>query len=359
MVEDLQGEDIDVEGGYVIPGLVAILLLVLTLPFAFKVVEHQLEIFLFIMGVAAALISGIMDQHLIIKALEEPLMITAAVFVAGILFKLFQTKLQAGIRATLRVVPFPAFAFLVITVLGLASSVITAIIASLVLVEIVSALRLDRRTEVNFVILACFSIGLGAALTPLGEPLATIAVSKMGGDFWYLLRTIGLYVIPTVVGLGIVGAFFLKGRPEAAARAEGPGLIEDETSGESYKDVVVRALKIYLFVMALTFLGDGFKPLIDTYVLGLPSTALYWINMLSAVLDNATLTAAEMSPAMELTQVKAVLMGLLISGGMLIPGNIPNIVSASKLKIGSREWAGMGVPFGLVLMVIFFFIVVL
>ncbi|BAD39245.1 DUF1646 family protein [Symbiobacterium thermophilum] len=344
---------------YVIPGLVVILLLVLILPFAFKAIEHQLEIFLFIMGVSAALVSGIMDQHLIMKALEEPIMITAAVLIAGILFKLFQTKLQAGIRAILRVVPFPVFVFLVVTVLGLVSSVITAIIASLVLVEVVGALRLDRKTEVNLVILACFSIGLGAALTPLGEPLATIAVSKMGGDFWYLLRTIGVYVVPTVVALGLLGALFLKGgRPEAAAQAEGPGLIEQE-DGESFKDVIVRALKIYLFVMALTFLGDGFKPLIDRYVLGLPSAALYWINMLSAVLDNATLTAAELSPAMAPAQVKAVLMGLLISGGMLIPGNIPNIVSASKLKIGSREWARTGVPLGLALMVIFFFIVVL
>ncbi|MFB5085187.1 DUF1646 family protein, partial [Symbiobacterium thermophilum] len=189
---------------YVIPGLVVILLLVLILPFAFKAVEHQLEIFLFIMGVSAALVSGIMDQHLIMKALEEPIMITAAVLIAGILFKLFQTKLQAGIRAILRVVPFPVFVFLVVTVLGLVSSVITAIIASLVLVEVVGALRLDRKTEVNFVILACFSIGLGAALTPLGEPLATIAISKMGGEFWYLLRTIGVYVVPTVVALGLL-----------------------------------------------------------------------------------------------------------------------------------------------------------
>lgn len=340
---------------YVIPGLVVILLLVLTLPFLFKAVEHQLEIFLFVMGVAAALISGIMDQHLILKALEEPIMISAAVLIAGILFKVLQTRLQAGIQATLRVVPFKLFAFLVIVVLGLASSVITAIIASLVLVEVVSALKLDRKTEVNFVILSCFAIGLGAALTPLGEPLATIAISKMNADFWYLVRTIGLYVIPTVIGLGIFAGFFLKGRPGAAATEAGL----EATAGESYKDVVIRALKIYLFVMALTFLGEGFKPLIDTYVLGLPSQALYWINMLSAILDNATLTAAELSPAMNLAQVKAVLMGLLISGGMLIPGNIPNIVSASKLKIGSKEWAKTGVPLGLALMVVFFFIVAL
>jgi len=41
---------------------------------------------------------------------------------------------------------------------------------------------------------------------------------------------------------------------------------------------------------------------------------------------------------------------------MLIPGNIPNIVSASKLRITSTEWAKIGVPFGAVIMLIFFVI---
>ena len=47
-------------------------------------------------------------------------------------------------------------------------------------------------------------------------------------------------------------------------------------------------------------------------------------------------------------------MGLLIAGGMLIPGNIPNIISAGKLGISSKEWAKLGVPLGLVLMAIYF-----
>ena len=45
-----------------------------------------------------------------------------------------------------------------------------------------------------------------------------------------------------------------------------------------------------------------------------------------------------------------------IAGGMLIPGNIPNIIAASKLKIKSREWARLGVPLGFAVMVIFFVI---
>ncbi len=135
--------------------------------------------------------------------------------------------------------------------------------------------------------------------------------------------------------------------------------LKAHASEESYFDVVVRALKVFLFVMALVLLGEGFKPVIDRFVIGLPSAGLYWLNMVSAVLDNATLAAAEISLKMSTLQVKSVLMGLLISGGMLIPGNIPNIISAGKLKIGSREWAAIGVPLGLVLMAIYFVIIVL
>lgn len=76
--------------------------------------------------------------------------------------------------------------------------------------------------------------------------------------------------------------------------------------------------------------------------------------MISAVLDNATLAAAEISPAMDRETIEAVLLGLIISGGMLIPGNIPNIIAAGKLNITSREWASFGVPVGLATMVLYF-----
>jgi predicted cation transporter len=53
-------------------------------------------------------------------------------------------------------------------------------------------------------------------------------------------------------------------------------------------------------------------------------------------------------------QINAALMGLLIAGGMLIPGNIPNIISAGKLGITSKEWAKLGVPMGAVIMAVYF-----
>lgn len=68
--------------------------------------------------------------------------------------------------------------------LGLSSSIITAVIASLVLVEAIWLLHLDRRGEIGAVVLACFAIGLGAALTPIGELLGTIATAALRADFW-------------------------------------------------------------------------------------------------------------------------------------------------------------------------------
>ncbi len=370
----------------VIIGLTIVLLLVLTLPFLFKQVEHNLEVFLFVMGLAAALISGVLGLKLAEKALVEPILLTTAVFVAGILFKFSQKKIKGWISRILKHISFKVFVFLLVVILGLLSSVITAIIASLVLVEVVNALPISRKQKINLDIIACFSIGLGAALTPIGEPLATIAISKMEQNFTFLLTLLGPLIIPGIVGLGILGAFFVKqdGAPAAArettsasqshtnekkedqghgAAETGEGwspdaffLADEIPEKETYLEVITRALKVYLFVMALVLLGEGFKPVIDRYVLGLSVPVLYWLNMVSAVLDNATLTAAEISIKMSALQVKSILMGLLISGGMLIPGNIPNIISAGKLRIGSKEWAKLGVPLGLVIMVIYFVI---
>lgn len=336
----------------IIAGLCIILLLVLILPFSFKKVEHNLEIFLFIMGVSAALISRQMSWHLGVEAITEPVPITLAVLIFGLAFKWLRPVLDRFINTVLGTVSTPAFIFLLIFILGSLASVITAIIASLVLVEVISMLRLDKRHETRVVIIACFSIGLGAVLTPIGEPLSTIAIAKLRSwpdvNFWYLARLLGIEVFGGILALSIVSLFF-RGRHSEHG-------LEAASREEPYLQIALRAGKVYLFVMALVFLGQGFKPVIDAYVISLPGNALYWINTTSAVLDNATLTAAEISSAMTPVQIKKILMGLLLAGGMLIPGNIPNIIAASRLKIKSREWARLGLPLGFALMVIYFLV---
>lgn len=328
-------------------GLIFILLLVLFLPFVSKFVEHNLEVFLFIMGVCAAWASHVLDYTLISEALISPIKITVAVLVASFLFKWLKTPLERSVRYISDSIPIPLFLSLVVIILGLLSSIITAIIASLVLVIIVSILRIDRASEVKFVIISCFSIGLGAALTPIGEPLSTIIISKLNQDFLYLFNLIGREVILGIIMLGIVAALFIQPKPKKTT-------LSNENDGETYNEIFLRTGKIYLFVMALTLLGKGFEPFINTYIIGLPTDILYWLNMISAVLDNATLAAAEISPSMNEETIKAILLGLIISGGMLIPGNIPNIISAGKLKITSSEWAKFGLPFGLITMIIYY-----
>jgi predicted cation transporter len=331
--------------------------LVLVLPFSVKKVEEELEAFLFIMGVLAVSISRLWSRHLVEAALIEPIKITLAVFFAGLIFKFIRPKLGKWTTALAQRFGYNVLFFIIVVGLGLLSSMITAIIAALVLSEVISALRLPRSLEVKIVIISCFSIGLGAVLTPLGEPLSTIAVSKLKGepyhaDFFFLFGMLGLWVVPVILGLGFLPAF-LKDKGET----KGDTLTEDKPEG--FKDVVIRALKVYLFVLALVLLGTGFKPVVDKYLVRAPAAALYWVNIVSAILDNATLTAAEITPAMSLYTIKFALAGLLIAGGMLIPGNIPNIICAGKLSIKSKEWAAFGVPLGMVIMIGFFIVLML
>ena len=335
-------------------GLIIIILLVLTLPFFVKPIERNLEPFLFVMGLAATIISGVLNTELIHEIITNHLMymITAAVLIFGLLFARFQNNIHIWINKILEHIPLNLFVFFIVVLLGLCSSIITAIISALILSEIINALPLQRKEKINTTIIGCFSIGLGAALTPIGEPLSTIVISKLGEQFFYLLKLLGVFIIPGVIVFGLLSSLSVKRASKDSDTGETIDL-EDETT----KGVVLRAGKIFLFIMALELLGKGFEPVINTYIIHLDGRILYWINMISAVLDNATLAAAEISPAMSGLQIEAILMGLLVSGGMLIPGNIPNIISAGKLKITSSEWAKLGVPLGLAMLIICYLII--
>ena len=332
---------------------ILILLAVLAGPFLNRWIEHNLEGFLLVMGLCSALASGVISGHLVRDALVHPVPITLAVFVAGLIFAKARKPLAGWLERLAERVPAGVLVGAATIVLGLASSVITAIIASLILIEFVAALRLERAAMVRAVVLACYAIGLGAALTPIGEPLSTIAIAKLDQDVGFLLRLLGIFVIPGVVAFGVLAAFSRTRRAPSHARLTDSDLLPHEPA-EGLRPIIERAVRVYVFVTALTLLGEGFKPLIDRYIIALDARLLYWINMISAVLDNATLAAAEISPKMDAAQVRAVLMGLLISGGMLIPGNIPNIIAAGKLKIGSREWARAAVPIGLVALAVYY-----
>jgi predicted cation transporter len=359
----------------VLIGFLVIFLAVLLGPFKIHIIEENLEVFLFICGVAAMTLSGFVElsgtetgwrMEIIEEALTSPLNIgkifgipigiVQIVLVVGLIIYKWHEPIHKAIRKMTDALSPKIMAFILIAVLGLFSSVISAIIAAIILVEMVNAMPLSRKSKIDLTVIACFSIGLGAALTPLGEPLSTIAISKLSGapynaEFDFLLKMLGIYIIPGILAYGVLGMFFLG---KADPKDQG---LKAEDYNETLKDVIMRGVKVYVFIMALVLLGDGFKPIIFEYFTQIPSTILFWVNMVSAILDNATLAAAEIGPALSELQIKSILMGLLIAGGMLIPGNIPNIISAGKLGITSKEWARLGVPLGLVSMAIYFVII--
>jgi Na+/H+ antiporter NhaD/arsenite permease-like protein len=202
--------------------------------------------------------------------------------------------------------------------------------------------------------------------------MSTILIQRLSGPPYYAgfswaVSHFAVYVIPACFALGIFGALWIgrtgdrKIVPETVGKetaADPPVADEPAAAGysETLRSVIMRAVKVFGFVSALVLLGTGLQPLIEWFLIKVPALALYWINMISAVLDNATLTAIEINAQMVLPKIIAVVMGLLIAGGMLIPGNIPNIVAAGRLKISMKEWAKSGIPIGIVMLTVFFVI---
>ncbi len=326
-------------------GLGLVLLAVLLGPVLVKPIEENIEIFFLSAGSFAAALTGQWGRELFHAALTEPIALTVAVLVFGVIARILRPTLDRSIQRMIKVVAPRWIYFGLIITLGLLSSVITAVIAALILVEAVALLKLDRQSETAAVVLACFAIGLGAALTPVGEPLGTIAIAALKVDFWYLVRLLGALV---VVGIIIVGAvsLFLPAKYGHSLKAD--------AHNDSWSEIFLRAGKVYIFVAGLVGLSWGLRPLVDEYISQMPQWALFWINSISAIVDNATLTAAEIGPSLSHSQQRGILMGLLISGGMLIPGNIPTIVAAGRLGISSREWARVGLVAGFPLMLLCF-----
>jgi predicted cation transporter len=346
----------------IVLGLSAVALMVLILPFKVKKIEENLEPFFLVMGATVVTISGLWSWKLVLEALRAPVMIGSmpigifqVVLLVGLLIHFFNMPFCNAILHLAKKLGPTLFIFLLITVFGLLSSVISVILTACLLAEITAALPFSRKNKIKLVVLSCFGVGLGAVLTPLGEPLSTILVAKLSGPpyyagFFFPVKIFGLYMILGVVATALFGALWLG--PKISSKTEGAVTKYTET----VKTVILRAVKVFTFVAALVLLGEGFRPLIVWYFTKISAGVLYWFNTISAILDNATLTAIEIGPAMSLSQITGIIMGLSIAGGMLIPGNIPNIVAAGRLKISMKEWAVIGLPIGLVMMAIYFVI---
>jgi predicted cation transporter len=328
-----------------LPAAIFILFLLLFGPIAIEIIERNIELYFLALGIIAVALGGGFDRQLIEHALTEPIAITIAVVAASLVFGATREHLDRLFARLRRRMPRPVLAAGAVFVLGALSSVITAIVAALVLVETVGLLHLGAESRLRFTVAGCFAIGLGAALTPLGEPLSTLAASALKLGFLGLFDLLAPYVVSGMAAASVLAGVFARGDyNEARAGAE----VREAPSG-----AVVRGAKIYAFVGGLVLVSHAYAPLAREYVARLGNDLLFWANTVSAVLDNATLVALEVH-GMTLARAREAIVALLVSGGMLIPGNIPNIICAGILRIGSVEWARIALPIGLVMLGIYF-----
>jgi predicted cation transporter len=330
-----------------LPAAIVILVLLLFGPLALHLIERNIEVYALALGILATLFAGGFEPEVVKHAVTEPILISVAVIAAGLVFGWTRDSFERLFAKLRRRIPRAILAGAAILVLAALSSLITAIVAALVLVEIARLLHLERSAQANVTIAGCFAIGLGAALTPIGEPLSTLAAHALGLGFFGLFYLLAPYVIPGMIAASIVAGVFARESGERAAQDEG------SAAEQSSSAAIVQGLKVYAFVAGLVLISNAYAPLATRVVATLSNDALFWANTVSAALDNATLVALEVHD-MTLPRAREAILALLISGGMLIPGNIPNIVSAGALRIGSLEWARLGVPMGLVMLGIYF-----
>ncbi len=328
-------------------GITAIIILALLLfgPLLVHRIEQNIEIYFLTLGLIATTLAGGWSVEIVEEAVREPLPISIAVLVAGILFAYTREPMDRGF-ARLRVrIARPMLAALSIFLLATLSSVITAIVAAVVLVEVVGLLRLSEQARIGVAVAGCYAIGLGASLTPLGEPLSTLATLALKLPFFGLFELLGAFVLPGIAASAILAGYFARG--EYGPAPNGPHVRESPLIALS------QSVRVFVFVGGLVLISHAFGPLTVHYVNLLTDHQLFWANMVSAALDNATLVALEVHD-MSLSRARDAILSLLISGGMLIPGNIPNIVSAGALRIGSAAWARIAVPIGIVMLGIYF-----
>ncbi len=324
---------------------IVVMLALLLGPVLVRWIEQNLEVYCFAIGIVAMFLAGGPNSEVLRKAAREPVAITIAVVVAAFVFREIRAGLDRGFARVRAKVARPVLAAVSILIVAMLASVITAIVAALMLVEIVGLLQIhqERRTEV--VVAGCFAIGLGAAMTSIGEPLSTLAASALHLGFFGLVEMLAPWAMPGVAAASILAGYFARGEYYEAP----PG----EHVRETIAEILMQGVRVFGFVAGLVMISEAYAPLAQRYVPMLHPAALFWMNTVSAVLDNATLVALEVH-GMSVVRAREAILALLVSGGMLIPGNIPNVISAGALRIRSKDWARVAIPIGLVMLGIYF-----
>ena len=337
-------------GTQIILGVIVLNLLLW--PLLSKWAENHLEIFLLLVGVGAVTVTRGWSKEFIYQTLNAPVNVAFIVLVVSVIFNYYSRYIFRVLFMLFRYFqPRHSFAILVLLV-GLTSSIFGVTVAALVLAEVLQVVNLERSQTIKITVYACYAIGLGAVLLPLAEPLGLIIHNELAAgphqaDFFFMLRHFGWWIVPGVALMAFGAGYTVR---DANTQVQ----LHIREDKESYKSMLRRTWHIYMFVAALHLISTGLRPFAQSTIAHLSGKILFWGNAASVVIDNATLAAIEITPAVTLHNLMYMVIGLAAFGSMLVQGNLPNIVAAEKLGIKSREWARVAVPAGLVLMTGYF-----
>lgn len=320
-------------------------------PLLSKRIEERVEWLSLGLGAAAMTASWSWSERAVVAALARSASLCGALVVGALFFSLAHAPIRrAVVRLCARLGARAAVA-LTVVVSGLATPFVTAGVAVLLLVEVLSALPLGETRRREAGVLGCCAVGLGSGLSALGGPASAVLLGKLSAAPYpvtgpYLFSLVGAWLVPGILGLA-AGAAVLCGRtdPAAAPRPEDPF---------SLWTLLVLTGRLFVFTAGLVLLGDALTPLIERTFLGLHPAVLYWANGAAAVMDNAAVIAVQVTPAMSQDQLRYAFLGVLTSGGALLAGDPQNLVAAHKLDIPARLWAGVGVPASAALMLFCF-----
>jgi predicted cation transporter len=140
-------------------GLSIIAVLILVLPVVIRKVEENLQIFFLLMGAIAVTVSGLWSWELLIEALKAPVVIGSipvGIFQVVLIFSLVihysYRNFSKSILSIVTKLGWKIFVFLSIFIMGLLCSLISVIVAAVLLSEILAALPLEKKITVRFAV---------------------------------------------------------------------------------------------------------------------------------------------------------------------------------------------------------------
>lgn len=316
-------------------------------PFLSRRVEERYPFFLLGVGALAASLSWAFSEALLAEAILRPLQLCLALLAGALLFSLVHATVAAAAKACSRTLGPRAATTASVLAAGAMAPFLTGVVAALFLIELLRGLPMNQERRKEAAVLGVSAVGLTAGLSAVGSPAAAVVLAKLAKAPY----STGNWLLFDLAGPWIISGAFALAVAAGALAGDGSGAEDPPEDPLALWTVLVMAGRLFAALCGLILLGAGVLPALEGSLRGVPPWALYWMNIVSAFLDNGVLAAVEFDPGMLQDQLRFAYCGLLAADPLLVIAGAPNLVAADRLGISPRQWASVGIPVGLALYV--------